>query len=469
MGLTSYLITTFKKPSGPNQKSCIPASLFVASRYSSYSSTLGNHCRQPTTLLNSLAKQIQAMAGLGEEDNRCIYLDYNATTPIFPEVAEAMKPYLTEFGNPSSNHPYGRKCKQAVELARQQVARLINAHPSEIYFCSCGTEADNWAIWGAISALRAQNPTLMPHVVTSAIEHPAILEQLEMLKRLGLVSYTKVGVNSVGIISKADIVDALHPPHTRPCLLTIMHSNNEVGSLQPIAEVANLAHQYCDGILVHSDAAQSIGKVPVDVRQLDVDMLTIVGHKFGAPKGVAALYIKDWVTKTQVSNFLCGGGQENGRRAGTENVLLIVGLGKAAELAFNELERTKNHMAYLRNELCKQIVERAPEGLEIKVNGPTHPQLRLPNTLSISFKGISSAQLLHEISEEVAASAGAACHSSGDLVISSVLAAMQVPKEYALGTLRLSVGRHTTEEDVRVGADRIMKKVTELHIRNGHH
>jgi len=407
------------------------------------------------------------MAGLTEEHSRCIYLDYNATTPIFPEVAEAMKPYLTEFGNPSSNYPYGRKCKQAVELARQQVAHLINADPSEIYFCSCGTEADNWAIWGATAAFRAQNPTLMPHVVTSAIEHPAILEQLEMLQGLSLVSYTKVGVDSEGVIIVADLMNALETSHTRPCLLTIMHSNNEVGSLQPITEVAKLAH--CNGILVHCDAAQSIGKVPVDVRQLGVDMLTIVGHKFGAPKGVAALYIKDGLSKTQVSNFLCGGGQENGRRAGTENVLLIVGLGKAAELAFNELDRMKNHMAYLRNELHRRIAERAPQGLEIQVNGPVDSQLRLPNTLSISFKGISSAQLLRELSEEVAASAGAACHSSDGVVISPVLAAMQVPKEYALGTLRLSVGRHTTGEHVREGADLIMSKVAELCIRNSYH
>ncbi|KAG7670899.1 hypothetical protein Ndes2526A_g01318 [Nannochloris sp. 'desiccata'] len=407
------------------------------------------------------------MAGVGEEHSSCVYLDYNATTPIFPEVAEAMKPYLTEFGNPSSNHPYGRKCKQAVELARQQVARLINAQPSEIYFCSCGTEADNWAIWGAIVASRAQNPMLMPHVVTSAIEHPAILEQLKMLQGLGLVSYTTVGVNSEGIVNVTDLLEALETPSTRPCLLTIMHSNNEVGSLQPIAEVAKLAQ--CTGILVHSDAAQSIGKVPVDVKQLGVDMLTLVGHKFGAPKGVAALYIKDGVSKTKVSNFLCGGGQENGRRAGTENVLLIVGLGKAAEIAYNELERTKNHMAYLRNELQRLLKEQTPEGLKVQVNGPIDPQLRLPNTLSISFNGISSSQLLSELSEEVAASAGAACHSSNSPVISSVLAAMQVPNEYALGTLRLSVGRHTTEEDVKRGADLIIKKVADLRNRTGYY
>jgi cysteine desulfurase len=404
-------------------------------------------------------KRSTEMAVPGKTQSRCIYLDYSATTPIFPEVAEAMKPYLTEFGNPSSNHPYGRKCKEAVELARQHVAHLVNAQPSEIYFCSCGTEADNWAIWGAIAAYRKENPGAMPHVLTSAIEHPAVLEQLKMLEGLGLVTYTVVGVNSEGIVYLDSIMSSVTP---QTCLITLMHSNNEVGSLQPIAKVAAFARS--KGILMHSDAAQSIGKVHVDVKELGVDMLTIVGHKFGAPKGVAALYIKDGVPETKVSNFLCGGGQENGRRAGTENVLLIVGLGKAAEIAYNELERTKNHMAHLRIELKRLLIEGTDESC-VQVNGPVDSQWKLPNTLSISFKGISSSQLLGELSEVLAASAGAACHSSDGPIISSVLSAMQVPNEYALGTLRLSVGRHTTEEDVKRGADLIIKKVVELRSR----
>ena len=365
----------------------------------------------------------------------CIYLDYNATTPIFPEVAAAMQPYFHEFGNPSSTHPYGRECKLAVETARKQVATLINAEANEIYFCSCGTEADNWAIWGTVAAYRRKNPGITPHVITSAIEHPAVLEHLQSLHELGLLDFTAVGVNKHGIVSIADVESALT---SRTCLITIMHSNNEVGTLQPIAEVTALGRS--KGIIVHTDAAQSIGKVPIDVQSLHVNMLTIVGHKFGAPKGVAALYIRNG---TKIERFLCGGGQEQGLRAGTENVILIVGLGKAAEIATNEL-----------------LDEGLPQnGGNFQVNGPIHLNLKLPNTLSVSFRGILSCKLLEELSEDVAASAGAACHSSSGPTISSVLLAMGLPRESALGTLRLSVGRHTTEEDVRIGAHLILKYI----------
>lgn len=383
----------------------------------------------------------------------CIYLDYNATTPIWPEVAEAMAPYFSNFGNPSSAHPYGRTCKAAVENARSQVAALVNAQPEEIYFCSCGTEADNWAIWGAVASYRRANPGVTPHVITSAIEHPAILEQLESLRDLGLLEFTAVAVGADGIVSCDAIVAALTDT---TCLITLMHSNNEVGSLQPVAEVAALGKS--KGILVHSDAAQSIGKVLVDVRALDVDMLTIVGHKFGAPKGVAALYIREG---TQIDRFLCGGGQERGRRAGTENVILITGLGKAAEIAKEELPRTAQHMSRLRDLLKDLLISGVPEGT-VQVNGPADLSQRLNNTLSISFRNVVSSELLSELSEELAASAGAACHSSGGPTISSVLWAMGVPQEWALGTLRLSVGRHSTEQDVRNGAEIILKRLAAL-------
>jgi cysteine desulfurase len=427
----------------------------------------------PSSLITSSSKptrrivNLRAMAGSGQQ-HKCIYLDYNATTPIFPEVAEAMKPYFNEFGNPSSTHPYGRKCKEAIEHARQQVARLVNSDPSEIYFCSSGTEADNWAIWGAVAAYRLEHPGVTPHVISSTIEHPAVLEQLKQLKGLGLITYSLAGVDGYGVVA-TDQVLGHQTPNT--CLIALMHSNNEVGTVQADG-LEDIACNKRPGLLLHSDAAQSIGKVPVDVKQLGVDMLTIVGHKFGAPKGVAALYIKSGVSKSKVANFFNGGGQERGRRGGTENVLLIVGLGKAAEIAFNELERTKTHMAYLRNELQCLLVEGMPEK-SVRVNGPVKSPPNtlsiswLPNTLSISFKGISGSQLLSELSEEVAASAGAACHSSeGEPVISSVLAAMDVPREWAVGTVRLTVGRHTTESEVKRAAELILNKVKEMQAKN---
>lgn len=235
-----------------------------------------------------------------------------------------------------------------------------------------------------------------------------------------------------------------------------MHSNNEVGTLQPVSEAAAAAH--AAGALAHSDAAQSIGKVPVNVRELGVDMLTVVGHKFGAPKGVAALYISEAAQQGgAVARLLCGGGQEQGLRAGTENVILIAGLGKAAEIAAEELPGAAYHMATQRAALAAALVAGLPEG-SLRVNGPSQPEQRLPNTLSVSLKGVSSSQLLAALSEELAASAGAACHSDGGAAVSPVLRAMGMPEEWAVGTLRLSVGRHTTAKDVQRGAAMILIK-----------
>ncbi|KAL4448398.1 hypothetical protein ABPG75_005617 [Micractinium tetrahymenae] len=395
------------------------------------------------------------LPGLGESlpyfsQTGCIYLDWNATTPVFPEVAEAMRPYLTAFGNPSSAHAYGRPCNEAVDLARRQVAAMVGAEPGEVHFTSCGTEADAWAIWGAVMAARKRHGNgVLPHVVSSCIEHPAVVETLASLAAQGLLTHTAVPVNEEGLVSPADVAAAIRP---ETVLVTVMHSNNEVGSVQPIAELAALARER--GVLMHSDAAQSLGKVAVDVKELGVDMLTIVGHKFGAPKGVAALYIRQGV---QIERLLCGGGQEFGRRAGTESVLLLVGLGTAAAIVSRELPATAAHMAALRDSLQEQLLAGLPAGTA-RVNGPAEPAARLPNTLSIGIAGIQASTLLAELSDRLAASAGAACHSNGGAV-SAVLRAMGVPTQPALGTLRLSVGRHTTQADVDAAAQMILDYV----------
>ncbi|EFN56195.1 hypothetical protein CHLNCDRAFT_144931 [Chlorella variabilis] len=389
----------------------------------------------------------------------CVYLDYNATTPIFPEAADEMRPFLTAFGNPSSAHAFGRPCKAAVDAARARVAAMVGADPDEIFFTSCGSESDNWAIWGAVMEARRQQraapdtsgaAAFLPHVVSSRIEHPAVIECLAMLAAQGLLEYTLVPVSCEGLVRVAD-VEAAMTPHT--CLLTFMHSNNEVGSIQPVAQLAALARRA--GALMHCDAAQSLGKVDVDVQQLGVDMLTVVAHKFGGPKGVAALYVRRGV---RLERLLCGGGQEGGRRAGTENVVLVAGLGKAAELVSRELPATAAHMAAMRDSLQQQLLAGLPPSTAL-IHGPADDALRLPNTLSIGIRGIAAARLLAELSEQLAASAGAACHSGGGHGVSAVLQAMAVPTEHAVGTLRLSTGRHTTQQDVDRAAALILDYV----------
>ncbi|WIA11892.1 hypothetical protein OEZ85_011977 [Tetradesmus obliquus] len=378
----------------------------------------------------------------------CVYLDYNATTPIYPEVSEAMKPYIYElFGNPSSVHAYGQQTRAAVDKARQQVAGLINCSPDEVAFTSCGTESDNWALWGAVMARRGSSSSSsssqqgLPHVVTSQIEHPAVTACLRSMAEHGLCTFTAVPVDSQGLISVTDVVSALTP---NTVLVSIMHSNNEVGSLQPVAAIAAAVRQAAPGCLVHSDAAQSMGKVAVDVQQLGVDLLTLVGHKFGAPKGVAALYIRQGV---QLANLLSGGSQERGRRGGTENVLLLAGLGAAAELAQLEADATAAHMRSMRDRLAAGLLAALPRHL-VRINGPQDSALQLPNTLSISVKGLSAPSLLQMLAQKLAASAGAACHSSHGPAVSPVLQAMRLHPDYAVGTLRLSTGRHTTADEV---------------------
>ena len=368
-----------------------------------------------------------------------IYLDYNGTTPHDPEVIEAMRPYLeTEFGNPSSSHWYGIKPKKAVETAREQVAGILNCSPAEVIFTSGGTESNNHAIFGVVRQLRDKGN----HIITSCFEHPAVYEVCRCLESDG-VETTFLPVSQDGLVDPADVAKAVRPTTV---LITIMHANNEVGTVQPIAEICRIAKK--QGIVVHTDAAQSVGKIPTDVEQLGVDLLSVAGHKIYAPKGIGALYVRPPLVPEK---FCHGAGQERGRRAGTENVLEIVGLGKACEIAQRDLKKNMEHMRMLRDRLHDGLLG---QNLNIRLNG--HPEHRLPNTLSISFKGREANRLLEDIGHEVAASAGAACHSDS-VQISHVLEAMDVPIEWAKGTVRFSVGRMTTEEDI----DRTIEVVAE--------
>jgi cysteine desulfurase len=360
-----------------------------------------------------------------------IYLDYNATTPLDPAVVEAMRPYLeTEFGNPSSSHWYGIAPRKAVEAARRQVAELLHCEPGEIIFTSGGTESNNQAILGTARSMRGKGR----HIITSRIEHPAVLEVCRYLEKEG-VATTYLPVDGHGRVDPDDVQKAIRPD---TILITIMHANNEVGTIQPIDEIAQLAE--ARGIVLHTDAAQSIGKIPVDVQRLGVDLLSVAGHKLYAPKGIGALYIRKGI---RLEKFCHGAGQERGLRAGTENVAGIVGLGQACQIAGRDLASQMSRLRSLRDLLHAGL---AAEIREMKLNG--HPDQRLPNTLSLSFKGLAANRILEQIGLDVAASAGAACHSD-TVQVSHVLEAMELPIEWAAGTLRFSVGRMTSEAQIQ--------------------
>jgi len=374
---------------------------------------------------------------------RPIYLDYNATTPVDPAVAEAMLPFLYEhFGNPSSSHPYGAVARSAVEKARGQVASLLGARPEEVVFTSGGSEANNTVILGVARLLRSRGR----HVVTSAVEHPAVLEPCAALAAEGF-RVTRVPVDETGRVDPADVAEALTP---ETILVTVMHANNEVGTVEPIAEIARLARER--GVLVHTDAAQSVGKIPVDVNALGVDFLSLAGHKLYAPKGVGALYVRSGV---DLPRFVHGASHESGRRAGTENVLEIVGLGTACAISARDLEANRRHFRAMRDRLWAGLTR---EVEDLRRNGSIEPGL--PNTLSVGIGGVEASTLLAEIGDRLAASAGAACHAAG-VELSTVLEAMRVPMRYAMGTVRFSVGRGTTEsevdEAVRIVADAVRR------------
>jgi cysteine desulfurase len=359
-----------------------------------------------------------------------IYLDFNATTPTDARVVEAMLPYLgVHFGNPSSPHRWGVTAREAVEQARAQVAALIACRPAEIVFTSGGSESNNLAIRG----VAASSGEARGHIVTSAIEHPAVLEPCRRLQAEGF-GVTVVGVDGLGKVDPGDVARAL----SRDTLLvSIMHANNEVGTIEPLQEISRLAHER--NVPVHVDAAQSVGKIRVDVGTLGADFLSIAGHKLYAPKGVGALYVR---AGRRLPPLILGAGHEGGLRAGTENVAGIVGLGKACEIAAANLAADARH--------CRKMRDRLWHGLsrlieDVRRHGDAEDVL--PNTLSVGLPGVDAGRLLVEIGDRVAASAGAACHS-GKVTSSPVLAAMHVPPEIAAGTVRFSVGRSTTPEEI---------------------
>lgn len=374
-----------------------------------------------------------------------IYLDYNGTTPHHPEVIAAMRPFLErDFGNPSSNHWYGIAPKRAVTKARTQVAALLNCDPREIVFTSGGTESNNYAIIGTAIANRDRGD----HLITCMVEHPAVLEVCRNLEDRGF-EVTYLPVDEFGMVSPADVKQAITP---RTTLITIMHANNEVGTVEPIQEISAIAGNA--GIAFHTDAAQSVGKIPTDVQSLGVDFLSVAGHKLYAPKGIGALYIRDGL---QLEKFMLGAGQEMEKRAGTENVLEIVGLGSACEIAARDLEQNSLHLLRMRDLLHEGLRQRLPQ--DMKLNG--HPDARLPNTLSLSFKGLEANRILEEIGLDVAASPGAACHSDA-VTVSHVLEAMRIPLEWAKGTLRFSTGRMTTEEEIGRAVEVVASAVKRL-------
>lgn len=362
---------------------------------------------------------------------RRVYLDNAATTPVNPEVLREMMPYFTEkFGNPSSIHSFGREARQAVDKARERVAKALGAKPEEIYFTGGGSESDNWAIKGVAFANRDRGN----HIITSKIEHHAVLHTCEYLESQGF-EVTYLDVDEYGMVDveqlKKEITD-------RTILITIMFANNEIGTIQPVEEIGKIARD--KGIYFHTDAVQAVGKIPIDVDRLNIDLLSMSGHKIGGPKGVGVLYARKGV---KIHNLIHGGAQERRMRAGTENVPAIVGLGKAVELASENLENNIKRLTVLRDKLIEGIMDKIDH---VRLNG--HPTKRLPNNVNFCFEFIEGESLLLSLDMVgIAASSGSAC-TSGSLDPSHVLMAIGLPHEIAHGSLRLTLGEINTQEDI---------------------
>jgi cysteine desulfurase len=376
-----------------------------------------------------------------------IYLDNNATTPVEPSVLDAMLPFLSaDFGNASSIHTFGQRARAAVETAREQVASLINAKPQEIIFTSGGTESDNHAIFGIAQALSHQRPCT--HIITSSVEHEAVLNSCQALEKSG-IAVTYLAVSHDGLVDLQDVRKAIRP---ETVLITVMHANNELGAVQPLAEIGRIASEH--KICFHTDAVQSIGKIPVDVRVLHLDLLSLSGHKLYAPKGIGAIFIK---SGTRLRQFLFGGHHQRGFRPGTENVAGIVGLGKAAELARLSLAEDAARISGLRNQLEQGLLGRVPDA---RANGAAAP--RTPNTSNITFEGIEGEALVIALDlQGLACSTGAAC-SSGALEPSHVLTAIGLSASEARASLRFSLGRHTTAGEIDAALEIIPSAVERL-------
>jgi len=374
-----------------------------------------------------------------------VYLDCNATTPIDPEVTVEILPYLqTHFGNPSSSYSIGRSNKEAVEKARAQVARLINCQPEEIYFTSCATESNNLAIKGIAWANRNKGR----HIITSEIEHPAVTEVCKHLSLQGF-EITYLPVDQYGRVDPQNVENAIRKD---TILITIMHANNEVGTIQPIQEIGAIARK--NKIAFHTDASQSVGKIETNVDKLEVDLLTIAGHKLYAPKGIGVLYIRKG---TKIENLMHGAGQEKSIRPGTENVIHTVGLGKACEVALRDLKQNHQNMKVSRDRLLNGLISQLGNKIQVNVD----LENCLPNTLSVAFENISAHALASFISQDVLISTGSACHS-GETTISSVLQAMNLDFRTAAATVRISTGKSTTEEEIDFAAEVLVNAIKKL-------
>jgi cysteine desulfurase len=366
-------------------------------------------------------------------DGDRIYLDYAATTPLDPRVLEAMLPYMTErFGNPNSIHSFGREARLAIDEAREKIAQLLNCQPSEIVFTSGGTESDNLALRGVAEAYRQKGN----HIITTAIEHHAVLRTCKALEDMGF-SVTYLPVDEHGLVSPEQVAEAVNE---RTILVSVMHANNEIGTIEPVAEIVKAVKEKRPDTLVHTDAVQTVGHISVDIQELGVDLLSFSAHKFYGPKGVGGLFIRKGV---RLVPQLTGGGQERNRRSGTENVAGIVGMAKALEIAIAEMSNELPRLQSLRDELIAGVLNRIPDS---RLNG--HPTQRLPHNANFSFRGIDSETLLLQLDMHgIAASSGSAC-SSGSLEPSHVLLALGLDYELAISSLRLTLGRFTSHEHI---------------------
>lgn len=370
-----------------------------------------------------------------------VYMDYSATTPVKKEVLDAMLPYFSEhFGNPSSLYSIAQESKEALEKARGQVASLIGAKANEVFFTAGGSEADNWALEGVVDALKDKGN----HIITTKIEHHAILHTAEYLEKHG-IDVTYLDVDAEGRVNPVDVEKAITD---KTVLISIMMVNNEVGTIEPIKEIAEIAHNH--GILLHTDAVQALGNVPIDVNNMDIDLMSMSGHKIYGPKGVGALYIRKG---TKISNFIHGGAQEMKKRAGTENLAGIVGFGKAAELAKENLESHIDRVSELRDYFISEVTSKIPDTI---VNGSM--EHRHPGNANISFEYIEGESMLILLDMNgISVSTGSAC-SSKSLTPSHVLSAMGIPVERIHGTLRFTIGDPTTKEDI----DYVIEKLVEI-------